>query len=238
MTKKIYFVVGLMGSCAAHALTVDTMFLVSDASGNGVVTLTNDFDKTSFIKTSISEINTDSRGEITRNKYTKENIQQWRVMTTNPKLILEPGRAKDVGIRSLCYKVKCESENDMTFSVVFEPAPYLKKGEEQDNAVQVNYGYSVIYVVPAKTSKMKYSITRKGRSLEILNQGNTMFTFVIDRCKSDNVANCRTQERVISGRFKKFELPEYMKSLTLEASIYNHDESYKRQIVLTPEAKI
>ena len=155
MIKKIYFIVGLMGSCAAHALTVDTMFLVSDASGNGVVTLTNDFDKTSFIKTSISEINTDSRGEIIRNKYTKENIQQWRVMTTNPKLILEPGRAKDVGIRSLCYKVKCESDKDMTFSVVFEPAPYLKKVDEHNNSVQVKYGYTVICVVPLKTHKTK-----------------------------------------------------------------------------------
>ncbi|QWZ78087.1 hypothetical protein [Aeromonas sp. FDAARGOS 1419] len=238
MTKCIMFFVGMMGSYAAHALTVDTMFLISDESGNGVVTLTNDLDKTSYIKTSISEINTDSRGELTRSKYTKENIQQWRVMTTSPQLILEPGRTKDVGIRSLCYKVKCESDKDMTFSVVFEPAPYLKKGEQQENAVQVNYGYSVIYVVPAKTSKMQYSITRKGRTLEILNQGNTMLTFVIDRCKSDNVVNCRSQERVIAGRYKKFELPDYMQSLTLEASIYNHDESYKRQIILTPEAKI
>lgn len=112
-------------------------------------------------------------------------------MTTSPKLILEPGRAKDVGIRSLCYKVKCDSEQDMTFSVVFEPAPYLKKGEMQDNAVQINYGYSVIYVVPAKKSDMKYSITRHGRSLEILNQGNTLLTFVVDCCKSDNEVDCR-----------------------------------------------
>lgn len=238
MIKKFYFVFGLMGSCAVHALTVDTMFLVSDASGNGVVTLTNDLDKTSFIKTSISEIKTDKHGEIIRSKYTKDNIQSWRVMTTSPKLILEPGRAKDVGIRSLCYKVKCDSEQDMTFSVVFEPAPYLKKGEVQDNAVQVNYGYSVIYVVPAKKSDMKYSLTRHGRSLEILNQGNTLLTFVVDRCKSDNEVDCRTQERVISGRLKKFELPEYMQSLTLEASIYNHDESYKRKIVLAPEATL
>ncbi|MGT4070539.1 UNVERIFIED_CONTAM: hypothetical protein I5919_17120 [Aeromonas hydrophila] len=238
MIKKLYFFIGLIISCAVNALTVDTMFLISDASGNGVITLTNDLDKTSFIKTSVSEIKTNKHGEIIRSKYTKDNIQQWRVMTTSPKLILEPGRAKDVGIRSLCYKVKCDSDSDMVFSVVFEPAPYLQKGEKHDNAVQVNYGYSVIYVIPAKTSEMKYSITRRGRSLEIFNQGNTMLTFVIDRCKSDNVANCRTQERVISGRLKQFELPEYMKSLTLEASIYNHDESYRRKIVLTPEATL
>lgn len=227
--------VAIFGSISVNALTVDTMFLISDKTGNGVVTLTNDLDKTSFIKTSISEISTNGNGEIIRTPYTKDNIQQWRVMTTNPKLILEPGRAKDVGIRSLCYKVQCQAESDMVFSLVFEPAPYLKKGESQENAVQVNYGYSVIYVIPAKKSDMKYQVTRKGTSLEIYNKGNTMLTFVIDRCNTDKVVDCRTQERVIAGRVKKFKLPDYMQSLTVEASIYNHDESYKRKIVIEPD---
>ncbi|HAT2491957.1 TPA: hypothetical protein I8220_003590 [Aeromonas hydrophila] len=238
MIKKISMLLAVISATSANALTVDTMFLLSDSSGNGVVTLTNDLDKTSFIKTSINEIHADEKGEVFRVPYTKDNIKNWRVMTTNPKLILEPGRAKDVGIRSLCHKTKCESDKDMTFSVVFEPAPYLKKGEEQENAVQVNYGYSVIYVVPAIKSDMKYSIKRQGRSVEIFNQGNTMLTFVIDRCKTDKVTNCRAQERVISGRFKRLELPEYMQSLTINAMIYNHDESYKREIVLGPDAKI
>lgn len=92
--------------------------------------------------------------------------------------------------------------------------------------------------MPAIKSDMKYSIKRQGRSVEIFNQGNTMLTFVIDRCKTDKVTNCRAQERVISGRFKRLELPEYMQSLTINAMIYNHDESYKREIVLGPDAKI
>lgn len=238
MIKYIFILVGVISSYGVSALTVDTMFLVSDSSGNGVVTVTNDLDKTSFIKTSINEISTDSSGEIVREPYTKDNIGKWRIMTTNPKLILEPSRSKDVGIRSLCYKVKCQSDKDMTFSVVFEPAPYLNKGETQESAVQVNYGYSVIFVVPAVKSEMKYNIVRKGRSLEIFNTGNTMLTFVVDRCKSDNAVDCRTQERVIAGRLKKFMLPEYMQSLTLDASIYNHDESYKREVVLTPDAML
>lgn len=238
MIKKIFLMAGIFSSSFVHALRVDTMFLISDQNGNGVVTLTNDLDKPSFIKTSINELTTNDKGEIVRTPYTKDNIESWRVMTTSPKLILEPGRTKDVGVRSLCYKVKCDSDRDMTFSVVFEPAPYLKKGEAQTSAVQVNYGYSVIYVIPAKKSEMQYTISRNGKSIEIFNKGNTMLTFVLDRCKTDNKTNCRVQERVISGRLRKFDLPDYMESVTVEVDIYNHDESYSRKINLKPDAKI
>lgn len=238
MIKSVSLVFGMISCLSAHALTVDNMFIISDESGNGVVTLTNDLDKPSFIKTSINEIETDGKGEIVRVPYTKENIQQWRVMTTAPKLILEPGRIKDVGIRSLCYKVKCDSNKDMTFSVTFEPSPYLKPGEERDNAVQINYGYSVIYVVPAKKSDMKYNITRSGKTLKIFNHGNTMLTFLIDNCNVNKVAECRVQQRVIAGRVRQFELPDHMESINLDATIFNHNERYKRKVKLTPDISL
>ncbi|MCU7965034.1 hypothetical protein Q4Q54_07825 [Shewanella sp. SP2S2-4] len=238
MKRIILFLIVIAFSFSANALKVDTMFLLSDTKGNGVVTVTNDLPKTSFIKTSIFEITTDNAGEVIRTEYTKQNIQSWQIMTTSPKLILEPSRVKDVGIRSLCHKVKCDKTKDRTFSIVFEPSPYLKKGEEQENAVQVNYGYSVIYVVPAEKSDMQYSIKRNGSVIEIFNKGNTMLTFVIDRCSMDKTMDCRVQERVIAGRFRTFNIPEYMKAIKVNASIYNHDESYKREIALEPESQL
>lgn len=238
MVRNSLFAAAALFSGIAYGLTVDTIFLVADKNGNGIVTLTNDLDKPSFIKTSIDEIKTDAKGGLIRTAYTKDNLSQWRIMTTHPKLILEPGREKEVGVRSMCNRTQCESDHDMVFSVTFAPSPYLKKGEQKDEqAVQINYGYSVVYVIPTKQGKMAYRISRNKNMLEVFNQGNTMLSLVIDECSETDKVQCRMQEHVINGRLRSIKLPEKYADKTVKAKIYNHDGSYKRELLLTPEFK-
>ncbi|AVI65588.1 hypothetical protein CKQ84_06635 [Shewanella sp. WE21] len=212
----------------ANALVIDTMFLISDQKGNGVISLTNDFEQASYITTKIEEINVDQNQSIVRTPYNKENIDTWKIMTTHPKLILEGKITKDIGIRALCGE-KCAIESDMVFSVAFEPAPYFAEGETPNNTVNINYGYAAIYVIPTANGRIDYDIKNRGESLEVFNKGNTLVSFVIDYCSPSIKENCRLTERVIAGRKRMISLPENLRKDALVVKAYNHDETYKQQ---------
>lgn len=213
----------------AKALTVNKMLIISDGRGNGVVTLNNNDPQTSFILNTITEIQTDNNGEVIRIPYTKDNIDDWKITTTHPRLILESGRIKDVGIRSLCTDT-CDFSRDQAFVVAFEPRPYVPEGEETPNGVRINYGYAPLFIIPAAKSDVKYNIVNKGNVMEVFNQGNTLIKLSINYCTDIIKDACEGIYTVIAGRKKQIELPEKMRHKSLRVTVVNHNESYRETI--------
>lgn len=103
---NIVFILSLLSSISANALTVDKMFIISDDKGNGLITLENDDNIANFIKTEISEVLI-KKGEIEKVPYTRENVKDWKIATSSPKFVLEKSRTKDIGIRALCDPKLC-----------------------------------------------------------------------------------------------------------------------------------
>lgn len=233
MIKKYSAFLLALFSSFSSALTIDTMFLVSDEKGNGVVTLTNDFDQRSFIQSYITELITNDQGELERIEYNEDNIDDWKLVTSVPKFILDPGISKDIGIRSLCLPEVCAKDKDIMYSVSFEPSPYFEEDEEKVSLVTINYGYAPIFIIPTANPKIDYKLINKGDSVIAHNTGNTVLTIVIDQCSSTVKTNCRISEKLLAGRLRMINLPEVLQRTNLDITIFNHDEKYKRTEVIS-----
>ncbi|MFG0729026.1 hypothetical protein [Photobacterium damselae] len=230
---NIVFILSLLSSISANALTVDKMFLISDDKGNGLITLENDDNIANFIKTEISEVLT-KKGEIEKVPYTRENVKDWKIATSSPKLVLEKSRTKDIGIRALCDPKLCAKEKDLMFSLSFIPAPYYPDGEEHQG-VRINYGYAPLYIIPTPNGKIDYSIKNNGASVVVNNKGNTLIQLTFDNCKNSKQIQCREVVDVVAGRHKEFKLPKRLQSEKLNIIVTNHDSSYKKILEINKE---
>ncbi|WP_217520380.1 hypothetical protein [Vibrio metschnikovii] len=227
MMGKIILASMLLFSSYVNSLTIDTMYLVSDSHGNGVISLMNDLEQTSFISSHIYELMTNEQGELIKTQYTEDNIDDWKIITTIPKIIIEPGVSKDIGIRALCDPATCAIDKDLMFSIAFEPSPYFEEEESKESLVMINYGYATLFIIPTSEPNYSYKLINKGDYIFAKNTGNSLINLVIDQCSSIVKINCRITERLLAGRERIIKLPENFKNDVIEVNIYNHDESYK-----------
>ncbi|WP_198600970.1 hypothetical protein [Vibrio lentus] len=222
MTVALFF---LMSVATAHAFSVDKMVIVSDKKGNGVVTLKNDAEHSIFVQSQIQEVTVDSGQGITRTDYTRENLSDWKVSLTHPKLVLRPGEEKDVGIRSLCHNISCDNTKDLMFMLPFTPSKY-REGEKKPTGVEINYGFSPLYIIPTSQPNYAYDISNDGETLRVNNKGNTMIHVFVDACNDQNQLKCKQKFSVIAGRDKTFELTNTMQRPRLKITVTSHDKSY------------
>jgi len=229
--KIPYLLSLLLLSTGAQALQIDTMVKVSDKGGSGVFTLTNETDKASFIKTKVSKVDI-SDNVVSYIPYVKENLKDWEVTTTQPKLILDPHRTKNIGVRSLCAE-SCDTSKDQVYRVEFTPSVYYKKGEKQESAVNFNYGYAPIFVIPAAKSDIKYTIENKGKTLRIKNDGNTFLKIHVNQCTSEVTTGCSQRLTILAGRDKEFKLLDNAVNSSINLAIGNHDLSFYQERTVT-----
>lgn len=230
MKKNFIFGLIFFISNIANALSIDTMLLVGDKSGNGVFTLTNDDSYTTYVSGSI--IKFDVQGEeIIRTPYDNSNLMDWEITLTHPQVIIESGLKRNVGVRSLCIG-ECNFDKDRVYQINFAPAPY-SENEGEAPVVALNVGYAPLYIIPAHESKVSYNIENNGEYLYVENTGNTFIRVGIDQCTKEIINNCRAAFTVLAGRKKSFLLPEGIQSHTLNAVILNHDSTYVRRVRLT-----
>lgn len=114
-------------SVPSLAFKVDKMVIVGDEKGNGIITLSNDQNVPLFINTEIDEVNINNGVDIDKVSYSRENLEDWKISLTYQKLILKPGEAKDIGIRSLCHNTTCDNSKDLMFMLSFIPSKYESK---------------------------------------------------------------------------------------------------------------
>ncbi|MUJ38313.1 hypothetical protein [Aliivibrio fischeri] len=228
---KVKYLLGLLLlSTGAQALQIDTMVKVADKGGSGVFTLVNDTDKASFIKTSISKVNI-KENTISYTPYVKDNLKEWEIATTQPKLILDAFRTKNIGVRSLCSE-SCDNSEDQVYRIKFIPSVYYREGEKQESAVNFNYGYAPIFIIPAKKSNIKYTIENKGTVIRVKNESNTFLQLHINQCTADITTDCSQRLTVLAGRDREFKLLDNSKNQILNISIGNHDLKYYKEKVV------
>ncbi|NOH36264.1 hypothetical protein [Vibrio chagasii] len=218
-------------SISVQAFTVDKMVIVSDDKGNGIVTLTNDESKPIFVQATVDEINIVGGGKIEKKKYTRDNLNDWKVSLTHHKLVLNPGEEKDVGIRSLCHNAACDNSQDLMFMLSFSPSKY-RPGEEV-SGVEINYGFAPVYIIPTTKPNYNYELTNNGDSLKVENKSNTMLNFFVNACGADNTSQCKQKFTVVSGRNKTFPLTETMRNNELTITVTSHDRSYSKKEMVT-----
>lgn len=217
---------------AANAVSIDSMVLVGDDSGNGVFSLSNNEKYTEFVTGKIAKY--DVQGDVIhKTPYDENNVSDWELTLTNPKLILESGRTKQVGVRSLCGKT-CDFQRDHVFQINFVPVPY-SDGDNKAPVVALNIGYAPLYIIPAKNQNIKYKVKNEGETIYVENNGNSFFRLGIDQCSDEIKKGCRAAFTVLSGRHKHFNLPKGVQSDELNIVIINHDETFVRRFNLKKE---
>ncbi|HDY7524152.1 hypothetical protein M2G69_07530 [Vibrio vulnificus] len=218
-------------STLSSAVYLDKMLQISDENGNASFIITNDKEMVYFVETKINEIVTTEDGGLIRKPYTRENLAEWTVAVSNPKFIIEPGRTKSLGIRAICGD-SCSWDEDRTYEIVFIPKPYANNTESAEQSVNIFVGYAPVLVVPAKEPKVDYSIDVTGENLSIHNKGNTMLRVLIDNCQGVKESSCRVFYTLIKGRKKSFDLPKDLVNKDLNVTVLNHDESYRKKIIV------
>lgn len=229
MKKFIPLIALALASQSAHALRIDKMLTTSDEKGNGYFTLVNELAQTSFITAQIDKVNV-VNGELVKEPYTENNLKDWDITVTAPKLILESGRVRQVGVRSLCAS-NCQFEQDRVYQITFSPVPYVAEGEEpaEGGALNINFGYSPYFIIPAKESDVGYKMTYDGKSIHATNTGNTYVRFMVSQCTSNTQTECSATYTLLSGRTLTIDLPEKLRQDTLNLMVVNHDESYRQR---------
>lgn len=218
-------------SVQSQAFQVDKMVVVGDERGNGIITLTNDENMPLFVETIVDEIKIKDGTEIIKEKYTRENLNDWKISLTHQRLVLKQGEEKDIGIRSLCHNTSCDTSQDLMFSLSFLPSKYREEGEAA-SGVEINYGFAPVYIIPTTEPTFDYEIINKGGELEVKNDSNTMIQVYLDSCTTEITAQCRQKLTVLAGRHKTFNLVDTIQSDNLRVTVNSHDKSYsKKQVV-------
>lgn len=218
-------------STAVNAFNVDKMIVVADQKGNGVVTLINDEPHPIFVNGKVEEIKFIDGDKIVRNRYTRNNLNDWKVSLTHPKLVLKQGEEKDVGIRSLCHNTSCDNSKDLMFMLPFTPSRYKKEGDKI-HGVEINYGFSPVYIIPTTEPIFNYSIYNQGESLRIDNNSNTLIDVYVDSCIEDNNTQCKQKFTVVTGRDKTFPLAKNTQSEQLNVTVKSYDKKYSKEMEL------
>ncbi|MHB9955277.1 hypothetical protein [Vibrio campbellii] len=218
-------------SVPSLAFKVDKMVIVGDEKGNGIITLSNDQNVPLFINTEIDEVNINNGVDIDKVSYSRENLEDWKISLTYQKLILKPGEAKDIGIRSLCHNTTCDNSKDLMFMLSFIPSKY-EEGERKASGVDINYGFAPVYIIPTTKPTFDYEIINKGETLEVKNDSNTMISVFIDSCDSRVTAQCRQKLTVLAGRDKTFNLIDTVQRDNLNIIVNSHDGSYSKSDII------
>lgn len=228
--KKLPILLTAALTTSVNAMNVDTMLLVGDEYGNGVFTLSNSNKITEFIQSNITQLVVKD-GEITRVPYAEDNFEDWRVTLTHSKTIIEPHCQKQIGVRSLCGN-KCDFDEDQYYLISFEPSPYDPEGKLK-SAVTINFGYRPLYVIPAQTQDIDYTISLDQGQLHINNTGNSFVRAYVDQCTDTVTEDCEATIMSLAGRDRSYPLPKNIDPSNMKVTVVNHDESYRQDVTLS-----
>lgn len=225
-------IIAAMTSTSANAFNVDKMIVVADQKGNGIVTLVNDERHPIFVNGKVDEIKVVDGDKIVRESYTRDNLDDWKISLTHPRLVLRPGEEKDVSIRSLCHNISCDNSKDLMFMLPFTPSRY-KEESEGIQGVEINYGFSPVYIIPTTKPSFDYKIYNHGDKLRVDNSSNTLIEVYVNSCSADNITQCKQKFTVISGREKSYSLLKGVQSEQINVTVTSYDKSYSNEMKLT-----
>ncbi|CAH6781511.1 conserved exported hypothetical protein [Vibrio chagasii] len=234
MKRIIFTTTLLLISSCSYAFSIDKMLLIAGEDGNGVFTLTSSKPAPEFIRGGVSQVKV-VNGSLEKVELTKDNLPIWDLALLPNKLILNPGERRRVSVKNLC-QVNCDNlEKDKVYQVTFLPS--ATNDSSKKNRVGINYGYAPYYIVPAKTSDVKYDLKYDGLNVYVENKGNTFIYLQFDNCKSgaDN-KSCKQTNTILSGRKKYIKLAEGLQNVeSLSVKVANYDYSYNKKISINKQ---
>ncbi len=226
----VWIVVGW--AISAHALSIDTMVLVSGQNPDGdAFTLTNNTQEPVFIRTELARLDI-RNNQSHETPLNRDNLAQW-TMTLDPALfILDPGESRKVNLRPLTEAAS--RLHDDVYAVSFVPQAQ-KTGMSDVDSMNLQVGFRAFYIVPAGRSEMKYQLDydRRSGQLTLDNRGNTALFAVLDQCgngvREQPEQPCSMTFLALAGRVKQFEVPEWLRGPKMEFEVQNHDKSYRQK---------
>lgn len=220
----------------ASAMAISSLMLTNPETKAGVFTLDNTDQITYFLKTSVSKVEIIDN-KIIKTPYTRDNLDSWGIATKPSKLVIEPSMVKEIQVESICGE-RCDTDKDQVYQINIQPVSYSTEGEAQSK-INMLFGFSPYYIVPAKVSKVKYLLDYKGETITATNSGNTMIDIVIDQCDKDipsdkdDRALCKANFTILAGRTRDVHVPKALQADDLDVMVLNHDESYREPIRLS-----
>ncbi|HIF9253994.1 TPA: hypothetical protein ACX6Q7_001300 [Photobacterium damselae] len=236
LKNNLFYSIILLMSSQTYAITIDTMLKISDDNGTGVFSVTNESKTPSFVKIKPAKVVVKEDGSIGKIEYTKENLLEWEVSLTQNKVIVEPLRTKNIGIRSLCSD-GCNREKDTVFAVKFLPSPYSKDNEKKVS-ININYGYESLFVIPASKPEYKYTIERRGDDIYVKNTSNSFIRVLVDQCNKNVTENCSRNSLILAGRNKKISLPVNARQNMIGLTVIGYDNSFYKKLTLNGSTPI
>ncbi|MCG9781537.1 hypothetical protein L1D52_04170 [Vibrio brasiliensis] len=237
MFKYISLLCFFLFSQMAFAIQVSDLFVVANSKDKAVVTVTNTERERVFLNSSVSEIIVTNNGKTEEIKYTKDNIEAWKLNVYPARSILEPGFKKDVTMKFSCITRQCNRNQDHVFKVGLVPVPYYE-GEPDSSLVQFSIGFAPIIVVPANPSKidLEYSYTQQGK-LTLINRGKTfLYVDVFPEGCAGGDTKCVKHLKILSGRKYETMFPE-LASQVLSIKSRTYRGVFKKEGSIQPGAK-
>lgn len=237
MTKPLLLTILSLFVFDASAMAISSLMLTNPETKAGVFTLDNTDEITYFLKTSVSKVEIVDN-KIIKTPYTRDNLDSWDIATKPSKLVIEPNMVKEIQVESICGE-RCDTDKDQVYQINIQPVSYSTEGKQQSK-INMLFGFSPYYIVPAKVSKVEYLLDYKGDTITAKNSGNTMIDIVIDQCDKDGIidedddrALCKANFTILAGRTRDVHVPEVLQANELEVMVLNHDESYREEIRLS-----
>lgn len=201
MLKYVSFLLFVFFTKGVFAIQVSDLFVVANSKDQAVITVTNTESERVFLNSSVSEIIVLDNGSIEEKRYTKDNIEEWKLNVYPARSILEPGFKKDVTMKFTCNEVKCDRNKDQVFKVGLVPIPYYE-GEPDSSLVQFSIGFAPVIIVPANPAEidLEYTYTKQGK-LTLFNKGKTfIYVDVLPEGCEESKDECAKYLKILAGR--------------------------------------
>ncbi|HIF9195257.1 TPA: hypothetical protein ACX6PX_000472 [Photobacterium damselae] len=234
--KKIFiFIFIFVFHLNSYAMSINSMLIVSDNNGNGVFTIKNNENTPIFIDVKLAKVSIDN-GRLIKKNYTKDNLSTWEVSVNNNKFILDAGMQKNIGVQSLCSS-SCNLKQDNIYTVQFTPTPY-SKDDRLDSGININYGYEGVFIIPAVSKNISYSMARHGNIINIKNDSNTTLEMTFDECQGRNGERCLTKTILLPKKVRSIKLQKNTIHNVVNVTVNSVDEKFFRKEAIYNEKNI
>ncbi|HIF9086834.1 TPA: hypothetical protein ACX6PR_003758 [Photobacterium damselae] len=223
--------------CVSHivsALSIDSLFLVSDQVGKDSFSIANNSNDRVYLKTEMLQVKVENNG-IKKVKLDKDNLLLWDVALEPSVAILNPGESRIFSAKSLCQN-NCDRDEDKVYQFRFIPSDDPREIKAK-KSISFQFGVAPFYIMPASKQHVEYNykFDKKTKKLHVSNTGNTFIKFEVNNCsnyRNNGKKSCKTVHYVLSGISQDFLLPDRLISSTTKVKFANYDQSIEKQVSL------
>ncbi|MPW30811.1 hypothetical protein F9L16_17635 [Agarivorans sp. B2Z047] len=206
----------------ATAIEISSMLNVANSNGEGVFTIKNTTDERIFLNVGMHELHIDDEGEIHKNAYTRNNVEEWKIEVRPARTVIAPGFEKDIKVSLSCLP-DCDLSKDHVFQLAFVPTPYVESPTDESKTVQMAVGFAPLFIVPTENARIDYEASYKDDTLYLHNKADSYLTLKIDGCGSNGPSSsCIQNATLLGGRSLKLKLREEVQKEKLEVSAKLH----------------